>query len=74
MVIVRIALCISLSLPHVPDIQLKEFIGCADQCQRVAVVFLGIGGAEHNVAQRSESTFSADAPGSRMHGRLRIDA
>src|ERR1039457_7330658 len=51
----------SLSLPHVPDIQLEQFIGRARQRNRIAIVLLIISGSEPNVAQRSEGVLAAAA-------------
>src|ERR1035437_7076160 len=65
------ALCIYVSLPHESNIEFELLVGGAHESERVAVVFLRVGRAGHNVAQIGERVFAADAPGPRMHCWLR---
>jgi hypothetical protein len=56
---VRIALFIfSLSLPHVSDVEPELFVGCAYEGDRVAIVLLGVSGAEYDIALKIVSARS----------------
>ena len=46
---------------------LKSLSVVPTRADRIAVVLLIVGRAQHNVAQRCQRVFAADAPGLRVH-------